>query len=89
MTEALIRDVSDTSFWIAHHRAQETARHDALFRDTLAARLAGERGGKIAAAMPNSQAMPLLLGNGGVRLDLWERRIRDGQIPNFFGRSHA
>ena len=55
MTEPLIRDVSDTSFWIAHHRAQETARHDALFRDPLAARLAGERGGKIAAAMPNTR----------------------------------
>ena len=55
MTEPLIRDVSDTSFWIAHHRAQETARDDALFRDPLAASLAGERGRKIAAAMPNSR----------------------------------
>jgi len=55
MTEPLIRDVSDTAFWIAHHRAQETGRPDALFSDPLAARLAGERGGKIAAAMPNSR----------------------------------
>lgn len=55
MSEPLIRDVSDTSFWIAHHRAQETERADALFRDPFAARLAGERGPKIAGAMPNSR----------------------------------
>jgi methyltransferase (TIGR00027 family) len=55
MTDSLIRDVSDTAFWIAQHRAHESARADALFRDPLAARLAGERGAKIAAAMPNSR----------------------------------
>jgi methyltransferase (TIGR00027 family) len=55
MTAPLIRDVSDTAFWIAHHRAMETERVDALFRDPLAGRLAGERGAKIAAAMPNSR----------------------------------
>jgi methyltransferase (TIGR00027 family) len=55
MTEPMIRDVSDTAFWIAHHRALETERADALFRDPLAARLAGERGRQIAAAMPNSR----------------------------------
>lgn len=54
MTEPLIKNVSDTAFWIAHHRALETERTDALFRDPLAARLAGQRGRKIAAAMPNS-----------------------------------
>jgi methyltransferase (TIGR00027 family) len=54
MTAPLIRDVSDTSFWIAHHRAEETARADALFRDPLAARLAGARGAEIAASMPRS-----------------------------------
>jgi methyltransferase (TIGR00027 family) len=52
MTDPLIRDVSDTAYWIAHHRATETARPDALFRDPLAGRLAGERGRDIAAAMP-------------------------------------
>lgn len=49
---SLINDVSDTAYWIAHHRAVETARPDALFRDPLAGRLAGERGRDIAAAMP-------------------------------------
>ena len=26
---------------------------------------------------------------GSIRIDLWERKIREGQVPNFFGRSHA
>lgn len=52
MADLLIRDVSDTSFWIAHHRAVETRRPDALFRDPLAGRLAGKRGHDIAAGMP-------------------------------------
>ena len=54
MTEPLIRDVSDTSFWIAHHRAEEAARPDALFHDPLAARLAGARGAEIVASIPRS-----------------------------------
>jgi methyltransferase (TIGR00027 family) len=48
------RDVSDTAFWIAYHRALETQRPDALFRDPFAARLAGERGRRISNAMPTS-----------------------------------
>jgi hypothetical protein len=48
MSEPTIKDVSDTAFWIAHLRAVETERTDALFRDPLADRLAGERGGEIA-----------------------------------------
>jgi methyltransferase (TIGR00027 family) len=44
-----VRDVSDTARLTAWFRAQETARPDALFRDPLAARLAGERGRVIAA----------------------------------------
>jgi methyltransferase (TIGR00027 family) len=52
MTDSLIRDVSDTAYWIAHHRAVESERADALFHDAFAARLAGERGAQIATAMP-------------------------------------
>src|SRR4051812_21925512 len=52
MTEPTIKDVSDTAFWIAHLRALESERADALFRDPLASRLAGERGPKITASMP-------------------------------------
>jgi methyltransferase (TIGR00027 family) len=54
MPDTPIENVSDTAFWIAHYRAVESARPDALFRDPLAARLAGDRGSKIAAAMPMS-----------------------------------
>jgi len=54
MADTLIRDVSDTAFWVAHHRAAESSRPDALFHDPLASRLAGERGAKIAAGMPRN-----------------------------------
>jgi methyltransferase (TIGR00027 family) len=52
MSTALVSNVSDTARWVATYRAWETARPDALFRDPLAARLAGERGQAIAAMMP-------------------------------------
>jgi methyltransferase (TIGR00027 family) len=58
MAEPLIKNVSDTSFWIAHLRAVETERDDALFRDPFADRLAGAHGARIAAAMP----MPRVIG---------------------------
>jgi len=51
VTEPLIRNISDTARWAAVFRAQETERSDALFRDPLAKRLAGERGQQIATAM--------------------------------------
>src|SRR3954468_1891877 len=54
MTE-LVRNVSDTARWVATYRARESARRDALFRDPLAGRLAGERGEAIAKhASPHS-----------------------------------
>ena len=46
--------MSDTARWVAVYRARETERRDALFRDPLAARLAGERGLAIAAATPRA-----------------------------------
>jgi methyltransferase (TIGR00027 family) len=52
MAESLIENVSDTAFWVAHYRAVETRRPDALFRDPLAEVLAGEQGEKIARTMP-------------------------------------
>jgi methyltransferase (TIGR00027 family) len=48
----LIEDVSDTARWVAFHRALESERPDALFRDPFARRLAGERGREIAEGMP-------------------------------------
>lgn len=50
--ESLIRDVSDTALWTAAYRADESERPDALFRDGLARRLAGDRGAEIAARVP-------------------------------------
>ena len=52
MSDTLIENVSDTAFWVAHHRAIETERSDALFHDPWASRLAGDHGQKIARAMP-------------------------------------
>lgn len=49
MGAPLIENVSDTAFMVAAFRARETKRPDALFRDPLAERLAGERGLKIEA----------------------------------------
>jgi O-methyltransferase involved in polyketide biosynthesis len=39
--------ISDTAFWTAALRAQESERDDAIFRDPFARRLAGERGFEI------------------------------------------
>lgn len=50
--QPLIRNISDTALWVAVYRARETERPDALFRDPLARRLAGERGQQILASMP-------------------------------------
>ena len=52
MSDALIENVSDTAFWVAHYRGLESGRADALFQDPLAGLLAGERGKQIAHAMP-------------------------------------
>jgi len=48
-----VRGVSDTARWVAYFRALETRRHDALFRDPYAERLAGEHGFQIANALPD------------------------------------
>ncbi len=49
---AVVENVSDTAFWVAHYRAKESARSDALFHDPLAQRLAGTHGEDIARAIP-------------------------------------
>jgi methyltransferase (TIGR00027 family) len=49
-----ITHVSDTARWTALHRATESARPDALFRDPLAERLAGEHGRAIVDNFPRS-----------------------------------
>lgn len=44
MSHTPIQHVSDTAFLVAHYRALESSRPDALFRDPLASRLAGDKG---------------------------------------------
>jgi methyltransferase (TIGR00027 family) len=51
--EPLIRNISDTARWAALHRARESERLDALFRDPFARRLAGARGQQIAESLPS------------------------------------
>jgi methyltransferase (TIGR00027 family) len=51
-TGPLIRSIADTARWAAVFRARETERPDALFRDHLAGRLAGELGQRIADEVP-------------------------------------
>jgi len=48
VAEPLIRSISDTARWVAHHRATESDRPDAIFKDPFARKLAGERGAQIA-----------------------------------------
>jgi methyltransferase (TIGR00027 family) len=54
--QRLVRDISDTALWVAHYRAEESERPDAVFRDPFARVLAGERGAQIARAQPFSKA---------------------------------
>jgi len=49
-----IQNVSDTAFMVAGFRALENERSKPLFRDSLAAKLVGEHGKKILAAVPRT-----------------------------------
>jgi methyltransferase (TIGR00027 family) len=55
MSKPAIGNVSDTAFWVAVYREQETQRPDALFHDPLAARLTGARGKAIASKVMGSK----------------------------------
>src|SRR5581483_8449662 len=55
-TKGVVRHVSDTALWAAVHRARETEREDAQFRDPFARRVAGERGEQIASAIAVAEA---------------------------------
>ena len=71
--------VSDTAFWVAHYRAIESKKRDALFRDPLAEKLSGERGRRVAKHMGAERAMAWTL---SVRTwiidDLIMNAIKDG-----------
>jgi methyltransferase (TIGR00027 family) len=55
LSEQEVKHVSDTAFWIAHLRAEESKRTDALFHDAFAGKLAGQRGKQITKNMPSSK----------------------------------
>jgi methyltransferase (TIGR00027 family) len=50
----VVSHISDTALWIAAIRARESKRPDAMFRDPLAERLAGDRGRRIAKQLSGS-----------------------------------
>ena len=52
-----IQHVSDTAMWIAAYRAQETERADAVFKDPLAAKLAGPSGFAMVRTTPYTDSM--------------------------------
>jgi methyltransferase (TIGR00027 family) len=71
--------VSDTALWVAVHRAAESRRGDALFRDPYAERLAGERGKQIAGQLdPSKGAAWSIITRTAVLDELIMDAIQDG-----------
>ncbi len=56
-----IKHVSDTAIWVAMYRAKESERPDALFKDPLASKLAGEKGERIEKSVPYLKMMSWIL----------------------------
>lgn len=74
-----VSHVSDTALWVAVHRATESKRKDALFRDPYAERLAGERGRRIAGELePGNGAAWSIITRTAVLDELIMAAIRDG-----------
>jgi methyltransferase (TIGR00027 family) len=57
MEDQLINNVSDTALWIAAFRALESERPDAVFNDSFARKLAGEKGFQMVEATPIKKYM--------------------------------
>lgn len=64
-----INHVSDTSLWVAVHRAREGLRTDAMYKDPLAFVLAGERGEQIAKQMAMPEFMSWMMALRTVSID--------------------
>ena len=74
-----ITHVADTALWVATYRAVESERPDALFRDPLAGKLAGERGRKIAENIGYAKYMAWLMLVRTVSIDdLIKRALAEG-----------
>jgi methyltransferase (TIGR00027 family) len=69
-----IEHISDTALWVAHYRALESERPDALFRDPYARRLAGEKGEQIVREMPQGERSAWAM---IVRTAVMDRLIRE------------
>jgi methyltransferase (TIGR00027 family) len=69
-----IHHISDTARWVAHYRAMETERPDAIFHDPFAARLAGIEGKDIVSELPQGRKMAWAL---IVRTALFDEIIMD------------
>lgn len=79
MPDSPVENVSDTAFWVAHYRALESERGDALFRDRLAGRLAGDHGRRIAEAIPMSHMTAWIMAiRTSIIDDYIQRAIREG-----------
>ena len=77
--DSTIGHVSDTALWVAMYRAMENDRPNPLFKDPLAARLAGERGQQIAESMPGGKLVEWALVVRTVAIDcLISKAIHDG-----------
>ena len=77
--EHSVSHVSDTALWVAVHRATESKRKDALFRDPYAERLAGERGKQIVRQLDaGSGSAWSIITRTAVLDDLIMQAIRDG-----------
>jgi methyltransferase (TIGR00027 family) len=67
--DSAITHVSDTAIWVAHYRAVESERADALFHDPFAGLLAGDRGRKIAATMAYPRVMQWIVSIRTIAID--------------------
>jgi methyltransferase (TIGR00027 family) len=67
--DSAITHIADTALWVATYRAIESERPDALFHDSLADLLVGDRGRRIASAMPYPKAMAWALTIRTVAID--------------------
>jgi methyltransferase (TIGR00027 family) len=77
--EQSVSHVSETALWVAVHRASESKRKDALFRDPFAERLAGERGKQIVRQLDaNSGSAWSIITRTAVLDELIMQAIRDG-----------
>ena len=73
-----LRNVSDTALWVAEYRVMESARPDAIFRDPLAKKLAGERGAELVREMKvGDLAWPMIV-RTAVMDEIILRSIREG-----------